>query len=281
MHDWKSDNLYEDPVAKDKEFPPDYIDVSINSSGKRMFGVLYMAQGRGPHPTIVLLHGFPGIERNLDMAHAFRRVGLNILVFHYRGAWGSEGCFSFGNVLEDVKAALEYIRSEEIIQRCRIDKENIILVGHSMGGFAALQTAAADPAIRGCAAIAPFDFGAMGGLASNNEEVRIFLQEMFRDCIVPLKGTSVDALLSEAMENSERWSFVNIAPELSHHKLLLVAAAEDKLSLPELHYHPLQRKLLSYNSCNFEHHLLETDHSFQNRRIFLTELIAGWLEKII
>lgn len=281
MHNWKAGSLYKDPIAADKEFPPDYIDVTIESSGRKLFGVLYIAQGSGPHPTIILLHGFPGTERNLDMAHAFRRAGLNTLVFHYRGAWGSEGCFSFGNVLEDVKAALKYVRSEEIIKRCRIDKENIILAGHSMGGFAALHTAAADPHIKACIAMAPFDFGTMGGLAAENKEALVFLQEMFRECIVPLKGTSVDALLEEAMKNSKSWSFVNIAPQLSKHKLLLIGAAQDKLSLPELHYFPLQRILLSNNNGNFEHHLLESDHSFQNKRIFLAELITGWLEKTI
>lgn len=281
MHNWKAGSLYRDPIAADKEFPPDYIDVSIESSGKKLFGVLYIAQGSGPHPTIILLHGFPGTERNLDLAHAFRRAGLNTLVFHYRGAWGSEGCFSFGNVLEDVKAALEYVRSEEIIKRCRIDKENIILAGHSMGGFAALNTAAADPDIKACIAMAPFDFGTMGGLATEKKEALVFLQEMFSECIVPLKGTSVDALLEEAMKNSKNWSFVNIAPQLSKHKLLLIGAAQDKLSQPELHYYPLQRILISYNSGSFEHHLLESDHSFQNKRIFLAELIASWLKKTI
>jgi pimeloyl-ACP methyl ester carboxylesterase len=274
-------NLFEDPVVVDNEFPPDYIDVSIISSGKKMYGVLYMAEGHGPHPTIILLHGFPGTERNLDMAHAFRRAGWNTLVFHYRGAWGSEGDFSFESVLEDVRAALEYVRSEEIIRRCRIDKENIVLVGHSMGGFAALLTATGDFDIKACVAIAPFDFGALGCKAGENNEVSMFLQGMFKDCIVPLQGTSVEALLAEVMANGEKWSLVNNAELLSKHKLLLIAASGDKLSLPELHYYPLKKELLSYNTTDFECHMLDSDHSFQDKRILLTELIASWLEKQI
>ena len=55
---------------------------------------------------VVLLHGFPGEERNLDLAHALGRSGWSVLFFHYRGAWGSEGAFSFRNVIGDVKAAV-------------------------------------------------------------------------------------------------------------------------------------------------------------------------------
>ncbi|MGE5676550.1 MAG: alpha/beta hydrolase family protein [Pseudomonadota bacterium] len=271
-------NLYEDPVVIDKEFPPDYIDVSIDSRGSRMFGVFYIAEGRGPHPTIILLHGFPGTERNLDLAHAFRRAGWNVLVYHYRGSWGSEGAFSFGNVLEDVKAALKYVRSDEIVQRCRVDREKIALVGHSMGGFAALLTTAADMDIKACVAMAPFDFGAMAGLAKDNGEIMDFLRDMFKDCIVPLKGTSVEALLSEAMANSEKWSFVSNAEALSKCRLLLIAAAGDKLSLPKLHFYPLQEKLRSYDNARFENRMLDSDHSFQDKRIQLAETIAGWLE---
>lgn len=271
-------SLYEDPVTIDKEFPPDYMDISIDSSGNRMFGVLYIAEGRGPHPTIILLHGFPGIERNLDLAHAFRRGGWNVLVFHYRGSWGSEGAFSFGNVLEDVKAALKYVRSDEIVRRCRIDRNNIALVGHSMGGFAALLTAAADMDIKACVAMAPFDFGAMAGLAQNNAETDAFLRDMFKDCIIPLKGTSVEALLSEALENNNRWSFTSNAEALSKQRLLLIAAGGDKLSLPGLHFYPLREKLLSYNNGLFEYCMLDSDHSFQDKRIQLAETIAGWLE---
>ena len=39
---------------------------------------------------VLLLHGFPGNEKNLDLAQDLRADGFNVLFFHYRGAWGSE-----------------------------------------------------------------------------------------------------------------------------------------------------------------------------------------------
>jgi pimeloyl-ACP methyl ester carboxylesterase len=78
-----------DPSVVDSAYPPLMRAVQIPSAGVRLNGVLYLAQGRGPHATAVFLHGFPGDEKNLDLAQAVRRAGLNALVFYYRGAWGS------------------------------------------------------------------------------------------------------------------------------------------------------------------------------------------------
>jgi pimeloyl-ACP methyl ester carboxylesterase len=35
-----------------------------------MNGQFYLAGGEGPHPTLVLLHGFPGNEQIFDLAQA-------------------------------------------------------------------------------------------------------------------------------------------------------------------------------------------------------------------
>ena len=48
--------------------------------------------GAGRRPTVVLLHGLPGNEKNLDLAQAIRRAGWNVVTFNYRGSWGSPGC---------------------------------------------------------------------------------------------------------------------------------------------------------------------------------------------
>src|SRR5205085_12529204 len=86
-------------------------ELAISSHGSRMNGLIYLAGGTGPHPIVIFLHGFPGNERNLDLAQAVRRAGYNALFFDYRGNWGSGGTFSFANTLADVKAVLACARS--------------------------------------------------------------------------------------------------------------------------------------------------------------------------
>lgn len=275
------DLLYKDPVIEEAGSFPDAFSITIESDSSKMFGVLYTAAGRGYHPTMLLLHGFPGTEKNLDLANAFRRAGWNTMVFHYRGSWGSEGSFSFQNVLDDVKAALKFVRSKEASRKYLIDTKKIVLVGHSMGGFATLLTAADDLDISACVAIAPFDFGSMGCSARDNNETMAFLQDMFRECIEPLRGATVEGLVNEAMANGEEWSFTNIEKKLLKHKLFLISATKDVLAIPELHYYPLVNAMLSSNARKFEHKLIDTDHSFQDKRILLTEIIEGWLEEQI
>lgn len=275
----KINDLYKDPIADEEEFLPASNSVSINSGKSKMYGVLYTAAGKGPHPTMLLLHGFPGTEKNLDLAHAFRRVGWNTLVFHYRGAWGSEGNFSFENVLDDVKAALKFVRTDDVSKEYRIDTQKIVLLGHSMGGFAALLSTIDDINIKACIALAPFDFGLIGKKAKEFPDVLATLKDVIKDCIEPLKGTTVETLTDEILKNAEVWDFINNAEKLSSRKLLLVAGERDTVAVPEYHYYPLVDFLTSLNAVHFEYHLLNSDHSFQDKRIVLSEIIQRWLEK--
>jgi len=102
-----------------------------------MYSVIYIASGAGPHPTVLMLHGFPGNEKNLDLAYSVRRAGWNVLAPFYRGAWGSGGTFSFTHTLEDAQASIDFLRQPENVKKFRIDSNHIVLIGHSMGGFVA------------------------------------------------------------------------------------------------------------------------------------------------
>ena len=66
--------IYTDPPA-DREHPAAMEVVHIPSGGVESNGVVYVAAGAGPHPTAVLCHGLPGLEKNLDLAQAIRRAG--------------------------------------------------------------------------------------------------------------------------------------------------------------------------------------------------------------
>lgn len=79
----------------DAKFPPGLAGITIPSHGADMDATFYLASGAGPHGTVLLLHGLPGYESNvdLDLAQSIRRAGWNVLLFHYRGTWGTAGHF--------------------------------------------------------------------------------------------------------------------------------------------------------------------------------------------
>src|SRR5690606_29061204 len=73
---WLNNDFKPDPF-----YPGGQVEIQIPSSGSSMYGLVYTANGKGPHPTVVLLHGLPGHERNLDVAQSLRRAGYNVLYF--------------------------------------------------------------------------------------------------------------------------------------------------------------------------------------------------------
>jgi uncharacterized protein len=272
--------LHNDPDVSDTKLLPDLIQVVINSNNVKMFGVMFTAPGEGPHPTMLLLHGFPGYERNFDLAHAFRRAGWNVLIFHYRGTWGSHGDFSFSNTLEDIKVAFEFLKSENVCRKFRIDDENIVLAGNSVGGFAALLSVANGVDVKACISISSYDLGLMGNIIQKDEKEMKSLREMFEECIIPTHGATVEDLINEIISNSSNWSLVNNAAKIAKHNILIIAGSRDDVSFPELHYYPLIDALNLNNAKNLEHHIVNSDHGFQDKRVLLTEIIGKWLKKI-
>ncbi len=66
--------LTSDP-APDKSAPAAMQAFQLPSHGAQLNALAYIAPGPGPHPVIILLHGFPGNEKNLDVAQTMRRSG--------------------------------------------------------------------------------------------------------------------------------------------------------------------------------------------------------------
>ena len=128
--------------APDAAHPTRNVQVLVPSHGVGMNALFNLASGAGAHPTVVLFHGFPGNEQNLDLAQAIRRAGWNVLTLHYRGSWGSPGAFSLAGVMDDARAADAFVRDPAVAAKYGIDTRRIVLAGHSMGGFMAASVAA-------------------------------------------------------------------------------------------------------------------------------------------
>src|SRR3954469_20361970 len=96
------DSIVLKDITWDKTSPAGSSELFIPSDNALLAGLIYRANGTQKHPTLLLLHGYPGNERNLDIAQVVRAHGWNVIYFDYRGSWGSGGKFSFKNCVEDV-----------------------------------------------------------------------------------------------------------------------------------------------------------------------------------
>jgi pimeloyl-ACP methyl ester carboxylesterase len=238
---------------------------------------MYTAQGKDPHPVILLLHGFPGHERNFDLAQIFRRAGYHVVVFHYRGAWGSEGNFAFSHVLQDAEEAIKYLRQPESIARYNIDPENITAIGHSMGGWAALHLAGNGFVAR-VASIAGANIGVWGELAADSPQAKAYSMAFFEESLSPLHGTSAEALIDEVIRNMDDFDTMQHINKLSTLDVLLVAGEQDDGVPASLHHMPLVTLLEKRNAAQLTHTILDADHGFNDKRLTLAQVILDWLQ---
>ena len=192
-------SIYTDP-PNDAHSPARMEALHIPSGEVAINGVAYITSGPGPHPTVLLLHGMPGNEKNLDLAQAMRRAGWTVVAINYRGSWGSPGPFHFAQTLEDAAAALAYLRQPDNAARLGIDTRRMVVVGHSMGGWVSAQTLARDPALLGGVLISPGDCAAIGRMG--HDGALTFVQEDRESITEPDSET----LAQELLAHTDDWA---------------------------------------------------------------------------
>lgn len=263
--------------APDAKFPPRSQQVLVPSAGQGMNALLYLAGGPGPHPTMVLFHGFPGNEQNLDLAQAVRRAGWNVLTLHYRGSWGSPGVFSLTHVREDATAAAAFVEAPANQAKYGIDLRRIVLAGHSMGGFAAASAAIGDRKLAGVVLLDAWNVGDDGaGFAKLDRAARAKMATAaFDDLGNSLAGTSAPILADEIAAHAADWNVLAWAPRLTGAPMLVVGAekagGKDNAAIAAA----VQAAGGAVTGVT-----LPTDHSFSDHRIALAATVVRWLDAL-
>ncbi len=257
--------------ARDKDFPAAMEAPDIISHGARLNAVFYLASGTGPHPVVLLLHGFPGNEQNMDLAYAIRRAGWNVLVPHYRGSWGSAGTFSFSNAIEDTQAAVQFLREPANAKNYRTDASKIVVVGHSMGGFLGSYATAHDPSILGVAMISAWNLGPAAARPESEQRTKSFHSASPR-----LTGTTPEGMLAEAKQNAAKWNYIDWAPELKTRSVLVIESSDG--NVPD--NKAMAETLRKAGDAHVTEIAMETDHTYDDHRIALQVAVINWLQSL-
>lgn len=262
--------IYTDP-PQDKAHPARMEVLHIPSGGVEINGVAYLASGAGPHPTVVICHGWPGNEKNLDLAQAVRRAGWNAITFNYRGAWGSPGSFRFAQNPEDAKAVLAFLRNPANAAKLGVDPRRIAIIGHSMGGWVTTLVGGEDDGLIGAGLISAANMGLMRGLGREG------VLKMAAENSESLADTSPERMTDELIANRAAFDFMQAAPGLAR-KPLLVLSSDDGLAPQTDALIAAVRKnggtrITAYHSA--------TDHSWSDRRIELQANVIRWLESLV
>jgi pimeloyl-ACP methyl ester carboxylesterase len=262
--------IFTDPPA-DKDHPAHMTVLHIPSHGVLVNAVVYSPPGAGPHPTLVICHGLPGNEKNLDLAQAVRRAGWNAVTFNYRGSWGSPGQYRFAQNLEDADAVLAYLRTPEVASKLAVDSKRIAIAGHSMGGWVAAHTAAHDPALIGAVLIS---MGRMGGAG---EIPRQKLVELMANSMEALAGVTAESMADEVLAHSKEFRLdERVVSGLTQIPLLALTADDGLAQYTDELVHSIQAK----GGKNVKAIHVATDHSWSDKRVFLASTIIGWLSEL-
>lgn len=255
---------------------PDMHGILIPGKWGRLLSVLYTAAGEGLHPTVLLLHGIPGCERNFDLAQSLRREGFHVMTFHYSGSWGSDGSYSLANDLEDANTVLDFILRDETYG---FDKRHIYAVGHSLGGFVCGQLSAHRSEIKGAALLMPCDIGRLPLIAQENPSDWQTIQEVLEDSAQWLSGTSGEALLREAVDRSADFRLENAAEALAQKPVLCIGGTLDIYTPPVLHCEPLIRAIQAAGGTSLQTVRYSTDHFFADYRLTVAETVTAFLKE--
>jgi len=259
-------SIYTDPPA-DASHPAAMSVIHVPSHGVSINGIVYQPSGAGPHPTLVICHGLPGNEKNLDLAQAVRRAGWNAVTFNYRGSWGSPGVYRFAQNLEDADAVLAYLRYPANASRLGVDTKRIAIAGHSMGGWVTVHTAAHDRGLVGAILISAADMGHLGGMPREQ------LVALMADNMETLAGVTAENMADEVIANAKAFGFDNMVDGLTKTPLLVLSADDGLAPMTDMLVSAITAK--GGKMVTTVH--AATDHGWSDRRIFLESTIVNWL----
>ena len=265
----QSDSIVLRDITWDKTAPAGSTELFIPSNNSLLAGLIYRANGAEKHPTLLLLHGYPGNERNLDIAQVVRAHGWNVIYFDYRGSWGSQGKFSFKNCVQDVVNVVSFCNKYQ--DSLKIDTSNIVLFGHSMGGWICLKALEQIPQIRKGFALSTWDiYSDFKKVMNKNEMLQLANNPDVGGKYFVLNAT-LDEIFSPVIKEPVYFNLINDALRLSNKQIIMLDEHSRNKKIAEA--------FKNANKSFFDYEIWQTDHPFTNKRVSLINKVISFLDK--
>jgi pimeloyl-ACP methyl ester carboxylesterase len=256
------------------------VSVEFISEGASVRGRFFAAIATTPAPTLLLVPGWPGNPDDvLGLGALLVEQGISVCMFNPRGLHQSEGISSQANTLQDIGAALQWLRQADVQRRFAVDTARLALGGHSYGGGMAMAYAARDSSVRRVISIAGNDHGEFVRELQRNAEFAEGIRRMLWSTRVP-EGPArfdVEAGLQELVDQPDVYGLRENAAKLADRSILLIGGWEDEEVTIDQYILPLYRALRSAGAAMLTFLVYHTDHEFSNVRERLASDIAGWL----
>ena len=243
-----------------------------NQRGFELSARIDLPLGRHPYPFVIFAHVFTGNKNLIAAKHISRALTLNgfgVLRFDFTGLGDSEGDFSktnFSSNVEDLEAAADYVTEHYMAPA--------VIVGHSLGGIAAIFAAARIESIKAVVSI---------GAPSYPEHVTHLLQDKIDEiekngCARVQIGGRTFSIRKQFLDDLQAQEHVPIIENLGK-ALLVMHSPQDEIvgiknaaEIYKLAQHP--KSYVTLDGAN--HMLTNKDDAF-----YAGNVIASWVKRYI
>ncbi|HIH10431.1 MAG TPA: alpha/beta fold hydrolase [Candidatus Diapherotrites archaeon] len=239
-----------------------------NSLGERLSGIFHKATGE--MKIAIVCHGFLSTKEHplvKELCTTLEKEGINCFRFDFAGKGGSQGDFGLSTYTkesQDIVCVIDYFE--------KLDYEITCVIGHSMGGAAALLAAARDVRIKSVIDIA--------GITYPERTRKRFAPELIEKCMregsceYEGKGGKV-VLGKEFFEDALSADIFHIIKKVNVPLLFLIGERDATVLLEEFKklyekaYQPKGAKV--FDDC---------DHDFKKKggREEIAQYCAGWIK---
>ena len=195
-----------------------------------------------------------------------RSHGWNVIYFDYRGSWGSQGEFSFANCVEDVVNVVSFCKKNA--DSFHIDTSNIVLFGHSMGGWICLKALARLPGIKKGFALSTWDIYSDFKNVKTEQQLQAKAKEGGEHFVL---NTSLKELFKPVITNQAYYNLQNDTAALANKEIIML---DEHTGNKEL-----AGTIRQANHSYFDYEVWQTDHPFTNKRVALINKLIAFLNK--
>ena len=251
--------------------------VEVPSRGDTLRGFIRVAQGAGPHLTVLYLSGFaePAFPTFPATAQA---AGFNGVGFNFRGSRRSSGFYTVDGTVDDAKAMLAVLRSDSAQRLWRVDPNRIVLVAASAGTLSALRTTADDKEIVCTAAMVPFNWAPAGIIARTDTAVRRQFENVMRSVTAgPEPAIRERGFLMRVLDSAESYDLLTPGAALGNRKVLLIGARQDATAPLPVHFTPLVEAIRKSGGVGLRDTVVDDGHNLPNTGNAVGAAIVRWL----
>ena len=202
--------------------------------------------------SVLFLHGYPGAQKNYDIAEHLALKGYRVFVMHYRGVWKSEGKYSLLSIYPDVEKILAYI------QGLGFSEERIALIGTSWGGFVALEIFARHPNLYKVILLSPFT-----NIDPDEEKLKKGAEFLYSVTKPAIKNYEKEELLKDLKIVQKEYNPLDHLSKLDGKKVLMIHGIKDQVCPIES---TLQLKS-KFNGLSRLFQLQDQDHFLHTREL--------------